>query len=185
VADSDWVIRLKAFPLAIALALTLPASALANCGAAADRAPGSSLKRADKATLCLLNTERHRHHLRSLRMNRRLALAGERHVRDMVRHDYFAHNARSGQTFVDRIMRTHYVPAASSWFLGENLAWGSRAKATPRQIVRAWMASPGHRHNILQARFREIGIAIVAGAPVHGVRAAATYATEFGVIHRH
>ena len=103
----------------------------------------------------------------------------------MVRHDYFAHNALSGQTFVDRIMRTHYVPAASSWFLGENLAWGSRAEATPRQIVRAWMASPGHRHNILQGHFREIGIAIVAGAPVRGVRRAATYATEFGAIRRH
>ena len=67
---------LKTFVLAIALALTLPASALANCGSAANRAPGSSLEPARKATLCLLNAERHRHHLHSLRLNRRLALAG-------------------------------------------------------------------------------------------------------------
>jgi uncharacterized protein YkwD len=46
------------------------------------------------------------------------------------------------------------------------------------------MKSPGHRHNILTPGFREIGIAIVAGAPVAGVADAATYATEFGVIHR-
>jgi uncharacterized protein YkwD len=177
--------HLKRLVLGITLALTLPASAFANCGGAADRAPGSSPKAARGATLCLLNAERHRHHLRSLRMNGRLALAGKRHARDMVRHDYFAHDALSGQTFVDRIMRTHYVPAASSWFLGENLAWGLRAKSTPRQIVRAWMASAGHRHNILQSRFREIGIAIVGGAPVRGVRRAATYATEFGAILRH
>jgi uncharacterized protein YkwD len=147
--------------------------------------PGSSPSAAAKSTLCLLNAERHKHHLRSLHMNRRLALAGKRHARDMVRHRYFAHNALSGQTFVERIMRTHYVPAASRWFLGENLAWGSRAKATPRQIVRAWMRSPGHRHNILQGRFREIGIAIVAGAPGRGIHRGATYATEFGAIHRH
>jgi uncharacterized protein YkwD len=176
---------LRTFTLAIALALTLPASALANCGRAADRAPGSSPKAARNATLCLLNAQRQRHHLRGLRLNRRLALAGTRHARDMVRHDYFAHDAPSGQNFVDRIMKTNYVPSASSWFLGENLAWGERTKSTPRQIVRAWMASPGHRHNILQGRFREIGIAIVAGAPVRGVPRAATYATEFGAIHRH
>ena len=175
----------KTLALAIALALSLPASAFANCGGAADRVPGSSLKAARSATLCLLNSERKRHRLHGLRMNGRLALAGKRHARDMVRHNYFAHDAPSGQNFVDRIMSTHYVPAASSWFLGENLAWGERAKSTPRQIVRAWMASPGHRHNILQGRFHEIGIAIVAGAPVRGVRRAATYATEFGAIHRH
>jgi uncharacterized protein YkwD len=47
------------------------------------------------------------------------------------------------------------------------------------------MRSPGHRRNILTRGFREIGIAIVDGAPVGGVGDAATYATEFGVIHRH
>jgi uncharacterized protein YkwD len=46
------------------------------------------------------------------------------------------------------------------------------------------MASPDHRANILKPRFREIGIAIVVGAPVGGVARAATYATEFGVISR-
>jgi len=74
---------------------------------------------------------------------------------------------------------------AGGLFELEIIAWGSRSESTPRQIVRAWMASPGHRHNILQSRFREIGIAIVGGAPVRGVRRAATYATEFGAIRRH
>ena len=90
----------------------------------------------------------------------------------------------SGQNFVQRIMSTHYVPAAARWFLGENLAWGDQAASTPRSIVRAWMNSPAHRRNILTPGFREIGIAIVAGAPVGGVSDAATFATEFGVIHR-
>jgi uncharacterized protein YkwD len=175
-----------AFGLALALALALPAGALANCGAAADVDPaGASLRGARVATLCLLNAQRRRHHERSLRFNRKLARAAVRHARDMVVRRYFSHDAPSGQTFVQRIMSTHYVPRSASWFLGENLAWGSQELSTPRQIVRAWMASPGHRRNILSRGFREIGIAVVSGAPAADVTRAATYATEFGAIHRH
>jgi uncharacterized protein YkwD len=176
----------KRLVLAFTLAACFPASAFANCGSAADRNPAdASLRAARGATLCLLNHERGKSHLRKLRFNHRLALAGLRHARDMVSNDYFAHDAPSGQNFVQRIMQTDYVPASSSWFLGENLAWGDQRASTPREIVRAWMASPGHRHNTLTRGFREIGIAIVPGAPVSGVTNAATYATEFGVIHRH
>ena len=178
---------LKTFALALLLAVVLPASALAKCGRAADVDPasaGASLKSARSATLCLLNAQRRKHGLRRLSHNRKLALAGKRHARDMVRRDYFSHDSASGADFVSRIMKTNYVPAAAAWHLGENLAWGDRSKATPRAIVRAWMRSPGHRANILASRFREIGIAIVLGAPVPGVSRAATYATEFGRIRR-
>ena len=102
----------------------------------------------------------------------------------MVQHKYFAHTAPSGESFVQRIFKTDYVPPAAAWLLGENLAWALPAESTPRQIVRAWMRSPEHRANILTARFREIGIAIVVGAPLPGRPGAATYDTEFGVIHR-
>lgn len=175
----------KTLALLVALAACFPASALASCGSAANREPGSSsLRSARAATLCLLNHERHVHHLHSLRFNQRLALAGLRHARDMVHKKYFSHGEPSGHNFVQRIMRTHYVPASSRWFLGENLAWGGHLQSTPREIVHAWMASPAHRRNILTPGFREIGIALVPGAPVVGVSHAATYATEFGVIHR-
>src|SRR3954452_5903884 len=143
---------LKTLLLTTALCLSLSASALANCGAAADRdpaAPGASLKAARSATLCLLNVQRRHHHEHHLRFNHKLALAGLRHARDMVNRQYFAHDAPSGQDFVQRIFKTSYVPPAAGWSLGENLAWGNGSQATPRQIVRAWMASPGHRHNIL------------------------------------
>src|SRR3954447_5462498 len=178
---------LKTLVLTAALSLSLSASAFASCGSAADVDPGAagaSMRTARSATLCLLNIQRRHHHLRALRFNHKLALAGLRHARDMVDKQYFAHDAPSGQDFVQRILKTDYVPAAASWFLGENLAWGDHSKSTPREIVRAWMASPEHRHNILTRGFHEIGIAIVVGAPVDGVTQAATYATEFGAIHR-
>ncbi|MEA2273795.1 MAG: hypothetical protein QOI98_2503 [Solirubrobacteraceae bacterium] len=178
---------LTTFLLLAAVAAIAPPSALANCGAAADRDPGRpgvSPKAASRATLCLLNVERRRYHEKRLRSNHKLAIAGARHARDMVRNDYFSHDAPSGRTFVERIKATRYVARASRWSLGENLAWGTRSRATPRQIVRAWMASPAHRANILTARFREIGVAVVRGAPVPGVSDAATYATEFGRVRR-
>ena len=98
----------------------------------------------------------------------------------MVRRDYFAHDSLSGATFVDRIRRTGYLKGRRAWVVGENLAWGSDDRSSPAAIVRAWMKSPGHRTNILQRRFREIGIGLAHGAPDAPASPAATYATDFG-----
>jgi uncharacterized protein YkwD len=133
-----------------------------------------------RATLCLLNHRRVAHGRHKLRSNRRLAKAARAHARDMVRRDYFSHTTPGGASFVDRIMQEDYVKPSQGWALGENLAWGSYQLATPKAIVRSWMHSPEHRANILNPRFREIGIGVVAGAPVPGVDHAATYATSFG-----
>ena len=178
---------LRTLALAVVLALVIPAAAFANCGSGADRdpaRPGGSLRGARSATLCLLNVQRRKHGLHRLRFNHNLALAGLRHARDMVDKRYFSHDAPSGQNFIQRILNTAYVPAAATWHLGENLGWGDHRGSTPRQMVRGWMRSPTHRHNILTPGFREIGIAIVIGSPVRGVRVAATYATEFGAVNR-
>lgn len=173
---------------ALALALAAPAGASAEratssaaCAAAGAHPRAVSTAVIRNATLCLLNAERRKRGLRPLRHNRRLATAASRHARDMVRHKYFSHRSRSGATFVDRILRTRYVRSRRGhWVLGENLAWGSGRYATPASIVRSWMRSPGHRRNILDRRFREIGIALVRRAPRRGHSRAATYVTEFG-----
>jgi uncharacterized protein YkwD len=136
-----------------------------------------------ESTLCLLNAERGRYHLRPLAENRRLDSAATRHAADMEQHKYFSHVSRDGADFVQRIRRAGYLRNCSSWFVGENLAWGAGAhRSTPQGIVAAWMASPPHRANILNGRFREIGIGIAIGTPrsVRGNPPAATYATSFG-----
>ena len=63
----------------------------------------------------------------------------------MVRKRYFSHTSRSGNDMGDRIRSQGYLSGARSWMIGENLAWGSGERSTPRSIVRAWMNSPGHR----------------------------------------
>jgi uncharacterized protein YkwD len=93
----------------------------------------------------------------------------------MVSRGYFDHG-----NFVARIINSRYVGPRSAWSLAENIAWGTGSLATPAQIVRGWMNSPGHRANILNGRFRDIGVGVALGAPAGGVRDGATYTTDFG-----
>ena len=166
--------------LAVLAPATMPATAAAGCKNAKAHPSEISKKKVKRATLCLLNRKRAAHDKRKLRHNRRLGRAALKHARDMVERDYFSHTAPGGVSFVDRIMRADYVKPGEGWTLGENLAWGSYQLATPRSIVRSWMQSPGHRANILNGRFREIGIGVVRGAPQPSTEDAATYATSFG-----
>jgi uncharacterized protein YkwD len=141
---------------------------------------GGNLAAMRRATLCLLNRQRTKHGLRKLHANRALRGVAQRYGRAMVAGSFFDHVAPSGSTFVQRIQRSRYLRGFRGWSLGENLAWGAGDAATPRSIVRAWMASPGHRHNILSGSYRHIGIGIALGAPVAGAGAGATYVNEFG-----
>jgi uncharacterized protein YkwD len=158
----------------LAAFLIAPAAALA-CGNVHANANRTSIKHVDSATLCLLNAERRKRHLKPLRLNKKLSLASRRHARTMAVRDFFAHG-----DFVGRIRAARYLRGAHSWMVGENIAWGSQRLGTPAAIVRAWMHSPGHRANILSRSFREVGIGVSRGAPVRGVDNGVTYATDFG-----
>jgi uncharacterized protein YkwD len=131
------------------------------------------------STVCLINAERTARGMRALRLDRRLSTASRRHSQDMAAQRYFAHDSRSGARFSARIARTGWMNGRGAWSVGENIAWGSGTQATPRSTVAAWMRSAGHRHNILSAKFRVIGVGIVRRAPV-GNAAGATYTTDFG-----
>lgn len=148
------------------------------CSASHADVRAATIRRSRDATLCLLNRVRARHGLPAFHLNAQLSHAARRHSRDMVRHRYFAHDSRNGRSPFDRMRATHYVPRAASWWLGENIGWGSGSLAEPIAMVRAWMHSPPHRANILSRHFRDIGIGIVPGAPVGG--GGATYTTDFG-----
>lgn len=148
------------------------------CSASHAEVRASTIRRARDATLCLLNRVRARHGLAPLRLNAKLTRAARRHSRDMVRRRYFSHASLSGRSPFARMRATHYVPRDASWWLGENIGWGSGTLAEPIAMVRAWMHSPPHRANILSRHFRDIGIGIASGAPVGG--GGATYTTDFG-----
>jgi uncharacterized protein YkwD len=165
--------------LAVAALLTTaaPAAACDNADAQISQASPSTLRR---ATLCLVNKRRASHGLRRLRGDADLRQAAQRYARDMVERAFFSHVSPGGSDLVDRLKASGFISPSEAWLVGENLAWGSGELGSPRAIVRQWMHSPGHRANILQPRFRHVGIGIAAGAPQPGVGSAATYATNFG-----
>lgn len=168
-----------------AAALASPASALAQapaCPGADDLPTAETIDAARGATLCLLNQQRAARGLRALQENATLEATADGYSRQMVAEGFFAHVTPEGATFADRIGASGYLTDADDWAVGENLAWGTGPLATPAQTVVAWMDSPGHRRNILNRRYREIGIGIVPGTPTPEARAlpGATYTTEFG-----
>jgi len=134
------------------------------------------------ATLCLLNAERQKQGLPPLSANPQLTKAAQNYSRAMVRGRFFDHVSPNGSTLLSRVRRgTRYLRGARSYSLGENIAWGSGSFATPGETVRGWMDSPGHKANILNRRFRHIGIGVAQGAPDDDQgMPAATYTTDFG-----
>jgi uncharacterized protein YkwD len=131
-----------------------------------------------RATLCLLNAERRARGLGALRDDSRLDRAAAGHTTDMLRRRYFDHTSPAGSTLVSRLTSVRYISSSIAWSVGENLAWGSGSASTPRATVAGWMASAGHRANILNRDYRDIGFGVAAGTPRGG--RGATYTTEFG-----
>jgi uncharacterized protein YkwD len=139
------------------------------------------------AVLCLVNRERAEHGETPLTLNGQLERAAEGHSLEMVTADYFQHVSPTGETPFDRIRAAGYIPGPDvGYVIGENLAWGTLVLATPKAIVEAWIASPGHLANILESRYRQTGIGVAPSAPaaLAGGQAGGTYAQEFGVVVR-
>jgi uncharacterized protein YkwD len=137
------------------------------------------------AVLCLINRKRAENDESPLITSPDLERAAESHCEELIADDYFAHVSPSGETPVDRIRDTGYIPGPNDGYvIGENLAWGTYQLSTAQSIASAWFASPGHLANILEAQYQETGIAITPAVPESLAPGAtgATYAQEFGVI---
>ena len=99
----------------------------------------------------LTNAERAKRGLAPLASNAELNEAADRHAEDMAANGYFSHTGLDGDRAKDRAEEMGY---ASNGF-GENIA---RGQDTPEEVVAAWMASSGHRSNILNSSWKDIGV---------------------------
>lgn len=106
-----------------------------------------------KAVWVHTNIERYRAGLPLLGQDPQLAAVAERKMRDLFTRQYFAHDAPTGEDVSDLADDAGYAYLA----VGENLALGDFRSS--KDVVDAWMESPGHRANILSRKFSEIGIA--------------------------
>jgi uncharacterized protein YkwD len=137
---------------------------------------GAKPRRFARSVLRLQNRQRRAHGLRSLRPSRKLRRAANRHARDMVRRHYFGHVSFGGRTVVDRVGRAGY---GRRFRAGENLFYVVSSRPSPAQVVAAWMASPPHRHQILNPAWREVGIGTTMRPPFGG-RGGVTAVGVFG-----
>lgn len=117
----------------------------------------------------LTNAERQRAGLAPLFYNPQLAQAAQGYASVLAGGSCWAHTCGPVPDFSQRIVNAGY----SGWTaLGENIAGG---QPTPESVVAAWMASPGHRANILNPAFTEIGVGSAIGG-TYGIY----WSQEFG-----
>lgn len=109
----------------------------------------------------LTNTERSNNGKKTLTENAKLSLAAHRKIQDMINLQYFEHKSPTGKGPADIIEATGYAYV----IVGENLAEGDFADN--QDLVQGWMNSPGHRANILNDKYTEIGVAAEQGI-LHG-----------------
>jgi uncharacterized protein YkwD len=184
--SSPSTAALPALLLALVIALAPATPALAEgdadsepCADAGSGFAAGSLVRVRSQSECLVNRERVLREIPPLRTSPLLEDSAQAHGRDMLERDYFSHTAPDGGTPAGRIGRTGYLRGARSWLIGENLAWLSMRPYPARATVRMWMDSRAHRAVMLDPRFREMGIAVLSGAPTYR-RAALTLVLNLG-----
>lgn len=134
--------------LAVAAFFLSPAPALF-----AAPATGQSNPAFEDEVLVLVNQERWTNgQLPPLKRNDVLAAVALDHSTNMAERDFFAHcDLDTKEGAGTRVAAAGYAYNA----MGENIAAGYQ---TPAQVMNGWMNSPGHRNNILNANFREIGV---------------------------
>jgi uncharacterized protein YkwD len=124
----------------------LVACALASCAVAGEPADPTAA-----ALLSAHNRERALEGRKPLNLSSRLCESAAVHALDMAKHHKLDHKGSDGSTVADRAKRKGYNYVR----VGENIAEGQK---TVEQVLTSWMASPGHRENILDD-FTEMGAA--------------------------
>lgn len=105
----------------------------------------------EQEVLKLTNEFRRANGRDSLVLDQSLERAADRHTQLMATGDFFSHTGKDGSKPWDRAKSAGY----ESGYVGENIAAGYR---TPKAVVDGWINSPGHRANMLNADYNEIGL---------------------------
>ena len=103
-----------------------------------------------------MNQERAKQGLKPLKLYAPLAKMANDKAMDMRDHNYFDHQSPTYGSPFDMMNKygIHYS------YAGENIAAGQQ---TPAEVMKGWMNSSGHRANILNPNYTEIGVGYVQG----------------------
>jgi len=157
------------------------ADAYAACADSDLQPSAANLEQVSKSVVCLVNAERRDRRIPKLERNSRLNRAAKAHADDMVAKKYFSHQSPSGAGLADRVRKSGYL-RSDDWLLGENLAWATGTLQSPEVVVAAWMNSPSHRRNILDRKFKDLGLAATYGVPIDNASDGVTYVNDFGMV---
>ena len=106
-----------------------------------------------KEVVRLVNIERAKYGISPLKENTSVDNIATKKCEDMVKNNYFDHRSPTYGSPFD-MMRQFGVKFSTA---GENIAMG---QTSPQEVVNAWMNSQGHRKNILNGNFTQIGIGV-------------------------
>ncbi len=110
-----------------------------------------------ETVLAAVNDARSEHRRRPVEQDPELDLAAQRHAEDMLRRAYYDHQSPEGWTVARRVREAGYDRPGA---VGENIAKGV---FDPRETVRRWLDSPGHRDNILRRGAKRMGVGVAFG----------------------
>mgnify|MGYP003461413798 CR=1 FL=1 len=129
----------KAALVALALALAAPAPVQADETA--------------NTVLSIINGARAKAGCAPLKLNAKLMSAAKSHARAMAEKNFFGHKGKDGAKLGTRAKRQGY----SFHMIAENIAAG---QSSPGEAAKSWLASSGHRKNILNCKLKDTGIAV-------------------------
>lgn len=109
------------------------------------------IKRVENEVVRLCNIERSKRGVAPLTANWQLSRVARYKAQDMRDKNYFNHYSPTYGSPFDMMKKF----GLSFYQAGENIAMGQR---TPQEVVSSWMNSTGHRANILNPNFKEIGV---------------------------
>ncbi|MBF0267751.1 MAG: CAP domain-containing protein [Alphaproteobacteria bacterium] len=119
--------------------------------------PSRAEPQAVQDALSAVNEVRRDHGLAPVRLDSQLGLAAQNFARELADWGRLSHRGPDGSNLDQRLVRQGYAYRLAA----ENLASGLIG---PRQTVDLWLASPGHRDNMLRPELREAGIGISQAA---------------------
>ncbi|KAB1116248.1 CAP domain-containing protein [Micromonospora aurantiaca] len=131
-----------------------PSSGTSGGGSTSTKATATTGLSAElQKVVTIVNQERAKAGCKALTVNAKLNLAAQRHSQDQADHKKMDHTGSDGSQPWDRVKAAGY----SYRMVGENVAWNYQ---TPAAVMEGWMNSEGHRKNILNCSYTQIGVGV-------------------------
>lgn len=165
------------------LAAVLLCLLLTSAAVAAPAEPAATDPELQDPVVASVNAYRVQNGLRPLQVSAQLTTAARQHALSMGQVGYFSHSSANGSSVTRRITSFYRVRGSTSWAVGEVQAWRTNSLSA-EQALAMWLASPGHKAQLLASRWREIGVGaahVARAGGVFGGRDVTIVVVDFGV----